>query len=68
MTGLQNQSWEWIYEFQISVRGTDFYGRCTDQFNNGYCCMAVLSIEILVASDFDKVAGTAIYYLQYYYM
>ena len=29
---------------------------------------AVLSLEILVASDFDKVAGTAIYYLQYYYM
>ena len=28
-----------------------------DTFNN----------EILVASDFDKVAGTA-YYLQYYYM
>ena len=32
--------------------------------------MAVLSIEILVAtgSDFDKVVGAAIYYLQYYYM
>ena len=30
--------------------------------------LAVLSLEILVASDFDKVAGTAIYYLQYYYV
>ena len=29
---------------------------------------AMLSIEILVASGFDKVAGTAIYYLQYHYM
>ena len=29
---------------------------------------AVLSLEILVASDFDNVAGTAIYYLQYYYI
>ena len=29
---------------------------------------SVLSLEILVASDFDEVAGTAIYYLQYYYM
>ena len=29
---------------------------------------AVLSLEILVASDFDKVVRTAIYYLQYYYM
>ena len=28
----------------------------------------MLSLEILIASDFDKVAGTAIYYLQYYYM
>ena len=28
--------------------------------------LAVLSLEILVASDFDKVAGTAICYLQYY--
>ena len=28
----------------------------------------VLSLEILAASDFDKVAGTAIYYLQYYYI
>ena len=28
----------------------------------------VLSLEILVACDFDKVAGTAIYYLQHYYM
>ena len=28
----------------------------------------VLSLEILVASDFDKVARTAIYYLQYYYI
>ena len=27
-----------------------------------------LSLEILVACDFDKVAGTAIYYLQYYHM
>ena len=27
-----------------------------------------MSLEILVASDFDKVAWTAIYYLQYYYM
>ena len=30
--------------------------------------ISMLSLEILVASDFDKVAGTAIYYLQYYYM
>ena len=29
---------------------------------------AVLSLQILVASDFDKVAGEAIYYIQYYYM
>ena len=29
---------------------------------------AVLSLEILVTSDFDKVAGTAIYNLQYYYL
>ena len=29
---------------------------------------AVWSLEILVASDFDKAARTAIYYLQYYYM
>ena len=28
----------------------------------------MLSLEILVASDFDKVAGTAIYYIQYYHM
>ena len=28
----------------------------------------VVSLEVLVASDFDKVAGTAIYYLQYYYI
>ena len=28
----------------------------------------MLSQNFLVASDFDKVAGTAIYYLQYYYM
>ena len=27
--------------------------------------VAVLFLEIFVASDFDKVAGTAIYYLQY---
>ena len=26
----------------------------------------VLSLEILVASDFDKVARTAMYYLQYF--
>ena len=30
--------------------------------------IAVFSLEILVASDFDKVAGTAIDYLQCYYM
>ena len=29
---------------------------------------AVLSLEILVASDFDKVTGTTRYYLQYYDM
>ena len=29
---------------------------------------AVLSLENLVPSDFGKVAGTAIYYLQYYFM
>ena len=29
---------------------------------------AMLSLENFVASDFDKVAGTATYYLQYYYM
>ena len=28
----------------------------------------VLSLEFLVASDFDKVARTAIYHLQYYHM
>ena len=28
---------------------------------------SVLSLEILIGSDFDKVAGTAIYYLQYYH-
>ena len=31
------------------------------------CYTSVLSLEILVASDFDKVAGTPNYYLQYYY-
>ena len=30
--------------------------------------LSVLSLAISVASDFDKVAGTATYYLQYYYM
>ena len=30
--------------------------------------MSVLSLEILVASDLDKVAGTVTYYLQYYHM
>ena len=30
--------------------------------------MAVFSLQILVACNFDKVAGPAIYYLQYYYM
>ena len=30
--------------------------------------IAVLSLEISVASDFDKVAGTPIYFLQYWYM
>ena len=29
---------------------------------------AVLSLEILVASDFDNIAGTAIYYPQYYHI
>ena len=29
---------------------------------------AVLSLEVLVASHFDQVAGTAFRYLQYYYM
>ena len=29
---------------------------------------AVLSLEMLVDSDFDKVAGTAIYFLQHYNM
>ena len=28
----------------------------------------VLSLEILVASDFDKVAGTAFYHLQFCYI
>ena len=32
------------------------------------CTNPVLSLEILVASDFDKVAGTPNYYLQYYCM
>ena len=31
-------------------------------------CFPVLSLGILEASDFDKVAGTAIYYPQYFYM
>ena len=30
--------------------------------------IAVFSLDILVASDIDKVAGIAIYYLQCYYM
>ena len=29
---------------------------------------SVLSLEILEARGFDKVARTTIYYLQYYYM
>ena len=39
-------------------------------FRYGFCPWqrAVLSLGILVASHFDKIAGTAIYYLQYYYM
>ena len=32
------------------------------------CTNLVLSLEILVASDFDKVAGTPNYNLQYCYM
>ena len=32
------------------------------------CTNPVLSLEILVASDFDKVAGTPNYYVQYYHM
>ena len=30
--------------------------------------LTMLSLEILATSDFDKIAGTAIYYLQCYYM
>ena len=29
---------------------------------------SVLSLEVLVASDFDKISGAAIYYLHYHYM
>ena len=42
-----------------------------DNTNNkfSFCVyQPVLSLEILVASDFDKVVGTAIYYPQYHYM
>ena len=34
----------------------------------GYVSYTMFSLEILEASDFDKVAGTAVYYLQYYHM
>ena len=34
----------------------------------GHRWILVLSLEILVVSEFDKVAGTATNYLQYYYM
>ena len=33
-----------------------------------YVDISVVPLKILIASDFDKVAGSAIYFTQYYYM
>ena len=40
----------------------------TEESKGFLMILSVSSLEILVASDFDKVAGAAIYYLHYYHM
>ena len=47
-----------VFQKKISIAWT----------NNHIPPITVLTLEILVASDFDQIAGTAIYYIQYYYM
>ena len=54
------QSSEWVIKFNGLSRTTKQSKRI--QY------IAVLSLEISVAGDFDKVAGTPIYFLQYWYM
>ena len=70
IVGLSNLGWQYtvLYDSCGNVVVYSAWQLLIVWYRFGVRAFAVLSLEILVASDFDKVAGTAIYYLQYYDM